>query len=166
MCRMLVPQEQNLAVCSSDWSLSWSCDLVTERTSSDDTVDFCQRQKKKKCGFVLFHSIKRQLMGVSLLAKSLHNSEFENSLFHRSPLTLSNRFFAVSHLLYSSLHRSHHAPDQFYHEQLHPIMAAARAAQRHHPRLRAALLREGKTRNIYTGVFRIIGFIPLPPNGM
>lgn len=65
MCRMLVLQEQILDVCSSDWSLFWSCDLMTERTSSKDTVDFCQRQKMR---LLLFPFIKWQLMGVSLLA--------------------------------------------------------------------------------------------------
>lgn len=56
--------------------------------------------------------------------------------------------FALSRSLRSSLHRSHHAPDQLHHEQLHPVVAAAGAAQRHHPGLRAALLREGRTSNI------------------
>lgn len=55
----------------------------------------------------------------------------------------------------SSIHCSHHAPDQLHHEQLHTVMAATRTAQWHHPWLWAAILWKGK---IVLCVKRIYGY--------
>lgn len=61
-----------------------------------------------------------------------------------NPATTKQTHCVVLPVPCSSLHSSHHAPDQLHHEQLHVVVAAAWAAQRHHPGLRAALLREGE----------------------
>lgn len=58
--------------------------------------------------------------------------------------------------LFSSLHCSHNASGQLDDEKHHVVMAAARTAQRDHPRLRATLLWEGK---MFVCTCSITGFI-------